>query len=305
MVPEMITLPEEFAARARRNDEWARWLAALPRLVEDILAEWQLDRDGPVLTGETAIVLPVLTASGDPAVVKFGLPHRESAYEHLALREWAGEGAVRLLRADPRRGVLLLERADPGHDLSEVPVVEACEVIAALYPRLHRPPIPQLDRLSESAASWAETLVPLREARVVPRRFVDQAIGLATDFASDPATDTAIIHTDLHFFNVLAATREPWLVIDPKPLTGDPAYEVAPLLWNRWAEAGATGNLRAAVLERMFTVVDAAGLDEDRVRCWVVVRELVNVAYVLREPPPEGPASWVTIATTIVKAVQR
>ena len=118
MVLEMSTLPEEFAARARRNDQWARWLAALPRLVDDVLAEWRLGRDGPVLTGQTAIVLPVLTASGDPAVVKFGLPHRESAYEHLALREWAGDGAVRLLRADPRRGVLLLERADPGHDLS-------------------------------------------------------------------------------------------------------------------------------------------------------------------------------------------
>jgi streptomycin 6-kinase len=305
MVAEMITLPEEFAARARRNDQWARWLAGLPRLVEEILAEWQLGRDGPSLTGQTAIVLPVRTVTGEPAVVKFGLPHRESTYEHLALREWAGNGVVRLLRADPRRGVLLLERADPGHDLSTLPVLEACAVVAALYPRLHRPPIPQLDRLSESAARWAENLAVLRDSGLVPRRFVDQAIGLAEDFATDPATDAAIIHTDLHFFNVLAAAREPWLVIDPKPLTGDPAYEVAPLLWNRWDEATATGNLRAAVLERMFTVVDAAGLDEDRVRAWVIVRELVNVADALREPPPDGEASSVTIATTIVKAVQR
>jgi streptomycin 6-kinase len=301
----VITLPAEFVARARRNGAWARWLAVLPRLVEDIVAEWRLDRDGPMLTGQTAIVLPVLTAGGDRAVVKFGLPHRESAHEHLALREWAGNAAVRLLRADPRRDVLLLERADPGHDLSEVPVLEACALIADLYPRLHLPPMPVFDRLSDNASRWAGSLAALRESRVVPRRFVDQAIGLAKDFASDPATDTAILHTDLHYFNVLAATRESWLVIDPKPLTGDPAFEVAPLLWNRWEEAAASGNLRSAVLERMFTVVEAAGLDEDRVRAWVIVRELVNIGHVLREPPPEGHASRVTIATTIVKAVQR
>ena len=305
MVPEMITLPEEFAARARRDESWSQWLAALPRLVGDVLAEWQLVHDGPVLTGQTAIVLPVLTAGGDRAVLKVGWPHPESAHEHLALREWGGKGTVRLLRADPRRGVLLLERADPGHDLSTLPVVQACEVIAGFYARLHRPPTPVFDRLSDSAARWAEKLAGLRASREVPRRFVDQAIGLAEDFASDPATDTALLHTDLHFFNVLAAEREPWLVIDPKPLAGDPAYEVAPVLWNRWEDAVATGNLRAAVLERMFTVVDAAGLDEDRVRAWVVVRELVNVAETLEQPPSEEDESWVTIATTIVKAVQR
>ncbi len=32
--------------------------------------------------------------------------------------------------------------------------------------------------------------------------------------------------TDLHAGNVLAAEREPWLVIDPKPYVGDPAYDI-------------------------------------------------------------------------------
>ena len=27
----------------------------------------------------------------------------------------------------------------------------------------------------------------------------------------------------------------------------------------------------------MFTLIDVAGLDEDRVRAWIVVREMVNV----------------------------
>ncbi len=300
-----VALPAEFAARGGRGEDWAQWLVRLPRLVDDVLADWRLTLDGTPMTGEVAVVLPVRTDAGEPAVVKLGLPHPESEHEHLVLRAWGGDGAVRLLRADPRRSVLLLERADAGQDLTTLPVVEACEVVAGLYPRLHRAPLPQLDRLSVHAARWAEQLAVLRGSHTVPRRFVDQAIGLAHDFATDPGTDRALVHTDLHYANVLAADREPWLAIDPKPLAGDPAYEIAPMLWNRWPEAVATGDLRGAVLERLLTIVDAAGLDEDRVRDWVVVRELVNVAWAVGDGSSSVDPSWVTVATTIAKAVQR
>ena len=289
-------------------------MAGLPRLVDDVCTEWRLVVDGPAMTGETALVLPVLIESGEPAVLKLGWPHPEATYEHLALRAWAGEGAVRLLRADPRRQVMLLERAEPGHDLHQLPIDEACEVIAGLYAKLHGPSLPQLDRLSVHARRWADELVALRGSRRVPRRFVDQAISLASDFGSDPQTDLGLIHSDLHFANVLAAEREPWLAIDPKPLTGEPAYEVAPVLWNRWDEAVATGDIRAAVLSRMFTLIDHGGLDEDRVRSWVMVREMVNVhgAIVGDETDGSAPveesaedAAWITAALTIVKAAQR
>lgn len=285
------------------DPDFEHWRHSLPRLRVRMCQEWDLRIDGPTATGQTAEVYPVRTADGSRAALKLGWPHPEATYEHLALRTWAGDGAVRLLRASPREQALLLEWAEPGHDLNVLPVVEACEIIAGLYPRLHRAPFPQLDRLSTHAARWARELVGLRDRSLLPRRFVDQAIGLAATFAADPATDLALVHTDLHFGNVLAAEREPWLAIDPKPLAGDPAYEVAPLLWNRWAEAVVDGEPRSAVLERLFTVVDAAGLDEDRVRDWVVVREAVNVLWAVEDRSVGH--DRVTQATTIIKAVQR
>jgi len=39
------------------------------------------------------------------------------------------------------------------------------------------------------------------------------------------ADRSVLLCTDLHAGNVLASQREPWLVIDPKPFIGDPAYE--------------------------------------------------------------------------------
>ncbi len=302
-----VAIPEHFLRFADLSPSWAEWMDRLPRLMSTVVAEWRLRIDGVVATGEGALVVPVLTEDGTKAAAKFGWPHPEAEHEHLALRAWAGDGVVQLLRADPRRSVLLLERADASRDLTRMPVLAACEIIAGFYERLHRPAIPQLDRLSEQAARWSEELTILRAGNLVPRRYVEQAIALARDFAADPATDGALVHTDLHYFNVLAADREPWLVIDPKPLSGDPAYEVAPVLWNRWEEAAATGNLRTAILDRLYAVVDRAGLDEDRARAWVVVREMVNVkeAVASMQRGQALDTDWATIATTITKAVQR
>jgi len=87
-------------------------------------------------------------------------------------------------------------------------------------------------------------------------------------------------------------------------MSGDPAYEVAPMLWNRWDEAVAGSDPRRATLERMFTLVERAGLDEDRVRAWVVVRMMVNVWWAVSSGAPDVP-TWITRAVTLVKAVQR
>ena len=96
---------------------------------------------------------------------------------------------------------------------------------------------------------------------------------------------------------MLAADRGPWLAIDPKPLSGDPHAELAPMLWNRWDEVVASGDVREAVRERFFTLVDHAELDEDRARAWVVVRELVQVLEHLEAPTPgrrgaDGTTNW-------------
>jgi streptomycin 6-kinase len=291
-------------AGVNEREAIAQWRTDAPKLTAALCREWNLRTDGTAMGGFASTVLPVRTSSGEAAALKVGWPHEEAEHEHLALRAWAGNGTVRLLRADPRRFALLLERADPGHDLHRLPVLEACEVVAAFYPRLHRSAIPQLTRLSEHAARWATSLAELRALDVVPRRFVDQAAGLARTFADDPATDGALLHTDLHYANVLAAQREPWLVIDPKPMSGDPSYEVAPMLWNRWDEVMAGGDPRTAILDRMFALVDGAGLDEDRVRAWVIVRMMVNVWWALTSGAPD-PAGWLTKAVTLVKAVQR
>ncbi|ODR19680.1 aminoglycoside phosphotransferase family protein [Mycolicibacterium porcinum] len=296
----MIDLPEAVRAMGTRGPRWQSWVDGLPRLIRDQLDEWELRADGPAFYGYCSIVLPVRTRERRPAVLKAAFPDDESEHEHLALRRWAGSGAVRLMRADPHRRMMLLERLQQ-RNLNELWDIEACEIVAGLYEQLHVPALPQLRSLAECTARWTADLTGLPRSAPVPRRLVEQAITLGQDLAGDPATTGTLIHGDLHYENVLAADREPWLVIDPKPMNGDPHYEVAPMLWNRWEELA--GYVRDGVRRRLSALVDAAGLDADRARAWVIVRMLQNAMWELTEAA-EPDATWLTTCVAIAKAVQ-
>ncbi|WP_229051704.1 aminoglycoside phosphotransferase family protein [Aeromicrobium sp. Leaf350] len=291
-------LPASFLAHAERDERWAAWVDSVPRRVAGALEAWELTVDGAPWHGHTALVVPVV-ADGVPAALKVGWPYEEPRQEWLALRHWDGHGAVRLLRADPSSNVLLLERLRPV-DLLSLDDVAACEVVAALYGTLHVPAPPRLDRLSVAVARRTDDLAALPRSAPLPRRLVEQAVHLGRAFASDPATDGTLVHTDLHDENVLGAEREPWLAIDPQPLSGDPHYEPAPMLWNRWEEVVASHDARRTVRRRFHALVDGAGLDEDRARDWVLVREAHNAMWAIEDGDPDR----VTVAVTITKAVQ-
>jgi len=277
--------------------------------VAGLVEEWELAYDGPPRHGYCSLVVPVRTTGGRPAVLKVGVPDDENEHEHLALRRWQGNGTVLMLGADPRRFALLLERLHQ-EDLTGLWDLQACEIVAGFYRRLHVPALPQLRQLTAYVGRWNAGLAALPRDAPIPRRLVEQAVSLAGAFLTDEAATGTLIHGDLHYANVLAADREPWLVIDPKPMSGDPHYEVAPLLWNRWEEVVASGRVRDVVRRRFHTVVDAGELDEDRARDWVVVRALhdafwtVDDARSRRHPLDRADHEWITTMVTVAKAVQ-
>ena len=299
-----MRLPDGVLGMAGRGPDWAAWVDRLPGTVRGLLEEWELRQDGLMKHGFTALVVPVVTARGRRAMLKVSFPHVEAEHEHLALSHWGGRGAVPLLRADPRRWAILME-ALRDTSLRDSWDVEACEVVGGLYAPLHVPAFNQLRMLSAVVGGAADALSALPRSAPLPHRLVEQALSLSRDFAADPATDGTLVHTDLHYDNVLMSEAGEWLAIDPKPLSGDPHYEVAPMLWNRFDELA--GDVRGGVRRRFHALVDAAGLDEDRARAWVIVRMVHNAVSELvdAERGRGAPdADWVTTAVTIAKAVQ-
>ncbi len=146
--------------------------------------------------------------------------------------------------------------------------VNACDVVAGLYRRLHVPAMPQLPSLSSLLAQWADEFAALPRSAAVPHRLVEQAVTLCRELSTEP--DSVVLHGNLHYGNVLAADREAWLAISPQAINGDPSYEIAPMLWHRWDELA--DNVRFGVQRRFYALVDAAGFDEDRARAYVIVR---------------------------------
>ena len=298
-----VVVPESFAAllRGRPAEGFQTgdaWLDRLPGLVRASLQRWELTPDGPPRHGVCALVLPVRRRSGEAAALKVTWPHPEARHEHLALQLWGGHGAVRLLAADPATWTMLLERLDADRDLHDVPVEDACATIGDLLGRLDRPATPQLTRLSGEVQRLLDALATPPPA--IPRRFVEQAVALARDLVRDGQVDARLVHTDLHYANVLAAGREPWLAIDPKALAAEPAFAVAPALWNRWDEALAGHDVRGHLRRRLAIVCAHGGIDEDRARAWTIVREVQNALWATGSA---GGAARVTTAVAIIKAM--
>ncbi|MCV7424305.1 aminoglycoside resistance protein [Mycobacterium yunnanensis] len=269
----------------------------LPTGVRRQLDEWDLTPDGPPIQGSTSVVTDVRTPDGIPAVLKIAGADG-SEQEHLALRRWNGVGAVRLLRADPHRRALLLERAG-SQNLDLLWDVEACEVVADSYRRLHVPPLPQLRSLTTEVERWVEEFERLPRSAPVPRRLVEQAVSAGRDLSSHH-DHTVLLHGDLHYRKMLSGEREPWLVIGPKPVNGDPHAEIAPMLWHRWDEL--EGNVRAGVRTRFYALVDAAGLDEARARAWTTIRVVHRAVRTLAGAAANSEA--LTKYVAIAKAVQ-
>jgi streptomycin 6-kinase len=310
-----IPLPRGLEEQRQLGPEWGRWLDRLPMLFVEMLDEWALTRDGDDLWhGFCSLVAPVTSADGTRAVLKLTFDgDLESRHEGLVLQRWHGDGAVRLLRADPHRRALLLERLDR-HDLTEQPELEACRIVAGLYARLHQPALPQLTTLTSHVSGWLDDLADQPRDIPIPPRYRDQALSLGRDLATDPASVGRIIHGDLHYENVLAAPedlrpdRGAWLAIDPKPMSGDPHYEIAPMLWNRYDELA--GDVRGGIRRRFHTLVELAGLDEDRARAWVIVRMVLNAAWSVQDAQRAGrdlsaqERAWLTRCISITKSVQ-
>lgn len=270
---EVIDIPDALvAAQIRFNGAAGRaFVAALPGRAAEFAGRWRLRVTGPSMHGTASLVVPVVRgADGERAVLKMQLPDGENAGEASALRTWAGDGAVGLLEHDRDTGTLLLERLDHGRPLSSVDDGRAAtKVLAGLLARLSSVAAPDgMRRLGDIAERMRQRLpgAVRRLADEGERRLLADCAAAVREVAAEPGD--RLLHWDLHFGNVLAARREPWLVIDPKPLAGDPGFELLPALWNRFDAD--------EVLWRFDLLTEVLGLDRSRAVAWTLGRVLQN-----------------------------
>jgi streptomycin 6-kinase len=270
-----FALPANLVASARSDPfpQRREWVRLLPDIVAELAERWSLRLGEPYQPGgQCAWVAPAGDATGQDLVLKVAWRHDEAEDEAAGLRLWAGQGAVRLHEADVfgSTSALLLERCQPGTTLGQaLPEREQDVVVAALLRRLWRAPTDgyRFRPLQVMCDAWATEFEAKLAASTGP---LDPGLARAGTklLRSLPATADrqVLLCTDLHAGNVLAARREPWLVIDPKPYVGDPTYDVLQHLLNCQERLIADPR---GFAKRMAELLD---LDTDRVTTWLFAR---------------------------------
>lgn len=246
------------------------WLAALPDLLSELVRAWGLELGTPFEKAQVSYVAPA-TRGAERVVLKIQWPHEECAYEADALGTWDGDGAVRLIANDKKRHALLLEHCRPGTALGDAKSVDPIAIVIDLLPRLWKPAGPPFKSLSTEAKEWLATLYSDWEAagRLCERGLVDAAAEFIEHLTINPR-ENVLVHQDLHGDNIIAAERQPWLAIDPKPLVGEREFSLAPII-----RSFEFGHSRAEVVERLDRLCLGLRLDRDRVRAWTIAQTVV------------------------------
>jgi streptomycin 6-kinase len=267
-------LPEEIRVNVLRffGDDGQAWIDALPAIVATLADRWGLTLGRSYSGGSHALVLAATCSDGTEAILKVPARNDENRAEAAALRCYEGDGAALLYDSDPATGGLLLELLESGTPLRDHPDrEEAVDVACALLRRLRRPvpaghPFPLVRDLLRL---WAG------DQRAVEARY-PEALGWSDrdEFSSTvralgvPDGAEVLVNRDANMGNVLAAQREPWLLIDPKPLVGEPAFDGGWLLVDTLRPAPS----RAVARRLAAHIGDGLGVPPDRVRAWAFVR---------------------------------
>jgi streptomycin 6-kinase len=273
-----VIIPGNLAEGLSRSPDRdaSEWMARLPSIVASAKVRWDISIGDPFEPGgATSWVAPARTADGRDVVYKCTFPHPEAIGEADALLRYDGDGAVHLFESQPDTFEMLVERCDPGHSMWALEDrVERHEVATGLMRRLWRPiPGAEFGSLSRLTTGWAG--VAMRRLLTVPAPWVTSPIERGVDLLQTlPHTsedDDVLLHQDFHPGNVLAAEREPWLVIDPKPIVGDPAFDPVPLLVQD--RGGVCEPPEHAAIEgEVSTLADLLGIEPARIAMWTIAR---------------------------------
>ncbi|HEX5414910.1 MAG TPA: aminoglycoside phosphotransferase family protein [Chloroflexota bacterium] len=273
--PNPLILPPAFLAE---NEESPAWLKALPELVGDLAVRWGLRLGTPFPAVRINYVVPAWRADGTACVFKVSRHLGDTRNEGAALRLWDGDGAARLLAAEPDLGALLIERVEPGTLLAEVAAADddaATRIAADVLRRIWRPATEPHGL--RSLASWCDAYDRNREAlergeRGFPAAVFRRADAMRRDLLASSEAPT-VLHGDLHHYNILRATRAPWLTIDPKGLVGDRCFDVCQFFRN-------SGDEPPAVNRRRLDIFCAElGLDRERTRAWCYVHAVLDACW--------------------------
>ncbi|MFI5717943.1 aminoglycoside phosphotransferase family protein [Nocardia sp. NPDC051750] len=284
-------------------EQGERWLAELPALVDRRRRAWELELIGrPFAGGTHSFVAPVRRGDGSVAVLKIAVPDEENAGEATGMYCYRGDGAAHLYDFDPGSGALLLEWARPGIPLIAQPRIplegkaenaRKIQIACALYRRLRRPPteipagFPALPLVTDIVSEWEQQLSAPALTGYLPLAVTARARELRA-WLTVPDGPLVIVNRDTHLGNIVAAEREPWLLIDPKAFLGEAAFDAGFLILKQVETQ--PDPIRASRM--VAATADGLEVDRERARAWAYLRGVEEIAWSIEDDRPADAARY-------------
>lgn len=283
-----LQIPEIVRARALlRGEEGRRWLDTLSSLTANLAHDWDLETGAVLAGGTDAVVMSCRTRERQEAVLKVMMPGPGND-QVRALLAFGGRGYVTVLRHDPDRNAILMEKLGPQLSELGLPVKAQIKVICATL-RETWSANPDGDGFmtgAEKADSLATFIAGLWRdfAGVCSQRAVD----VAYDFADlrrkafDP--DTCVLaHGDAHAANTLAVPGDDarFKFIDPDSLFIERAYDLA-IPMREWGEELLAGDPLELGRHRCELLARLTGVDPKPIWQWGFI-ERVSTGLLLHQ----------------------
>jgi len=276
-------MPDEFTANALSNgDDGRKWLESIPLVIASCEKKWSL-KVSPPFELSYNYVAPATRADGTKAVLKIGFPKdREFKTEIQALEVFNGEGMVKLLEIDAENSAILIEQVLPGKPLSQMADDdEATKIIARVMKKLWKP-LPK-NHSFITVKDWSSEIFDYHknssnEDGLIPMYLIDKATRLFIELL-DSEDEQVLVHGDLHHDNILASERDGWIVIDPKGIAAEPAYEVAAMIRNPYEKLKNIDDLDTLLRRRIKILSAELNFDPERISKWCFVQTVLSAVW--------------------------
>jgi streptomycin 6-kinase len=260
-----------------------RWFKQLPELLERFQQSWYIHLLEPVPNLSYNLVYFAKDQNdGSKVIFKAGIPTPDLENEIRTLQYFAGQGCIELLRYDLAAGVMLLEQAIPGGTLENLTMqglddqsIYACaDIIRTLHaPVVITPDLRKLTKLSVRLNEYQEVRAIINanpnKYTEFDVEYFDYAEKLFAELSAT-TTESVVLHGDLHHYNILSASRNPWLAIDPKGIIGDPVFEIAAFMINPLPQIVTLPNLKNLLIRRIDLFHDLLGFPKQRILDWCI-----------------------------------
>jgi streptomycin 6-kinase len=256
-----------------RGQEGRRWLEALPASIAYAEERWQFKVLAPFALSYN-FVAPVAFNDHTEAVLKICIPGYESINEINVLKLHGGFGMCRLLDFDLTRGMLLLERLDPGNNLLSIRSEgDAIKIAAGLIRDMRDRKISGLISFP-TVSDLAVGITNLRDhytgdSGPFDEMIVRKAESLFSELIASQS-NCYLLHGDFHHENILLSD-DGWKLIDPKGVVGEMEYEVIPFLMNNLPDK----NLEHVIDNRVLLFSRELDVNRDRIMGWGLCHSLL------------------------------